>query len=181
MESGDDWFALDKLYHVLFCFFISIFVSTTLAITRYPPFLRRWSIWIGSLVSMSAGAAKEAGDEIGLWKSAGASTKDAIADLFGILLAYLSMKMYFYHSLFTSSSINNKPDEEEMAVIRRDHSISLKINTRDMDGGKELNAKSFLYSHNKSMSLLVYILCIWCCLKDVHCIRLMRSLRHKRF
>ncbi|MCL7040096.1 hypothetical protein MKW94_000819 [Papaver nudicaule] len=119
MESGDDWFALDKLYHVLFCFFISIFVSTTLAITRYP-FLRRWSIWIGSLVSMSAGAAKEAGDEIGLWKSSGASTKDAIADLFGILLAYASM-MYFYNSFFTSSSINNS--------TVRDHSISFKINT----------------------------------------------------
>ncbi|KAI3959738.1 hypothetical protein MKW98_018838 [Papaver atlanticum] len=117
MESGDDWLALDKLYHVLFCFFISILVSTTIAITattRYP-FLRRWNIWIGSLVSMSAGAAKEAGDEIGLWKSAGASTKDAIADLFGILLAYLSM--LFYSSFFTSSF--KKPGEE---VI---HGVSL--------------------------------------------------------
>ncbi|RZC46741.1 hypothetical protein C5167_039689 [Papaver somniferum] len=129
MESGDDWLALDKLYHVLFCFFISILVSTTVAITtttRYP-FLRRWSIWIGSLVSMSAGAAKEFGDEIGLWKSAGASTKDAIADLFGILLAYLSM--LFYSSFFTSSV--KKPGEE--AAVSLDYYIFIKINTRDTD------------------------------------------------
>ncbi|OVA03172.1 hypothetical protein BVC80_7201g3 [Macleaya cordata] len=111
MENEDDWLALDKLYHVLFCFFISIFVSALANRTRYP-FLRRWSIWLGSLVSMAAGAAKEAGDEIGLWKSAGASTKDAIADLFGILLASLSLSLYKF---FFSSSIKK---QDEMAVIQ---------------------------------------------------------------
>ncbi|KAF8400542.1 hypothetical protein HHK36_013841 [Tetracentron sinense] len=109
METGDDWFALDKLYHVLFCFSIAIFFAFLATRTRYP-FLRRWSIWFGSLVSLAAGAAKEAGDEIGLWKSAGASTKDAISDLFGILIAC------FAFSLCNSFSSRKKLDEMEFAV-----------------------------------------------------------------
>lgn len=86
MENGDDWLAADKLYHVIFCFLISVISSLLAARTRYP-FLRRRSIWIGSLVSLAAGAAKEFADEFGYFKSAGASTKDAVADFIGILLA----------------------------------------------------------------------------------------------
>ncbi|KAJ4959231.1 hypothetical protein NE237_026342 [Protea cynaroides] len=104
MENGDDWLALDKLYHVLFCFFISISVAALANRTRYP-FLRRWSIWLGSLVSLAAGAAKEAGDEIGLWKSAGGSVKDAIADLLGILISWVVLL------LFKSMSLRRKSEE----------------------------------------------------------------------
>ncbi|KAF5205167.1 transmembrane protein [Thalictrum thalictroides] len=93
MENRDDWLALDKLEHVLFCFFISIFITTLLNQTRYS-FLRRWSNWFGSIVSISAGVAKEIGDEIGLWNSAGASFKDGIADLLGTLLASIFFQLF---------------------------------------------------------------------------------------
>ncbi|XP_010275744.1 PREDICTED: uncharacterized protein LOC104610699 [Nelumbo nucifera] len=104
MENGDDWFALDKLYHVLFCFFIAIIASALAGLSRYS-FLRRWSIWLGSLASLASGAAKEAGDEIGLWKSAGASSKDVIADLVGILIALCVL------SLSKPSSSRKKVEE----------------------------------------------------------------------
>ncbi|KAK4410645.1 hypothetical protein Sango_0137500 [Sesamum angolense] len=86
MENGDDWLAVDKLYHVLFCFFIAVVSSLLAARTRYP-FIRRRSIWVGSVVSVAAGAAKEFADELGFFKSAGASPKDAVADFIGILIA----------------------------------------------------------------------------------------------
>ncbi|KAA8540537.1 hypothetical protein F0562_024544 [Nyssa sinensis] len=92
MENADDWLAPDKLYHVLFCFFITIIFSLLATRTRYP-FLRRRSIWIGSMASLAAGAAKEAADEFGFFKSAGASAKDAVADLLGILLAALLLSL----------------------------------------------------------------------------------------
>lgn len=92
MENGDDWLAADKLYHVIFCFSISIVSSLLAARTRYP-FLRRRSIWIGSLLSLAAGAAKEFADELGYFKSAGASSKDAAADLLGILLAAMMLSL----------------------------------------------------------------------------------------
>ncbi|XP_068651886.1 uncharacterized protein [Aristolochia californica] len=93
MDHGDEWFALDKLYHILFCFFISVSAAALSNQSRYP-FLRRWSIWIGNLISLAAGAAKEVGDEIGLWKSSGASFKDAIADLMGVLIASLVLSIW---------------------------------------------------------------------------------------
>lgn len=105
MENGDDWLAIDKLQHVLFCFFISITFSLLASRTRYP-FLRRRSIWIGSIVSFAAGAAKEFADELGFFKSAGASTKDAVADLLGILLAAVML----YLSNCRTSSSRVRPD-----------------------------------------------------------------------
>ncbi|KAF6171266.1 hypothetical protein GIB67_036934 [Kingdonia uniflora] len=110
MENGDKWLALDKLYHILFSFFISIFIAALATRTQYP-FIRNWSIWFGSLTSMAVGTAKEVGDEIGLWDSAGASVKDLIADLLGIFLASLSLSLH--KTLFSK----RKPDET--AVIRR--------------------------------------------------------------
>uniref|UniRef100_A0A5B7B0N7 Transmembrane protein n=1 Tax=Davidia involucrata TaxID=16924 RepID=A0A5B7B0N7_DAVIN len=104
MENGDDWLAPDKLYHVLFCFFITVIFSLLATRTRYP-FLRRRSIWVGSIASLAAGAAKEAADEFGFFKSAGASAKDAVADLLGILLAALAL------SLSKSLSRRIKPDQ----------------------------------------------------------------------
>lgn len=40
---------------------------------------------------MMAGASKEVADEMGYFNSAGASAKDAVADLFGILIAVLAL------------------------------------------------------------------------------------------
>ncbi|KAK9098290.1 hypothetical protein Syun_025335 [Stephania yunnanensis] len=113
-NNGDEWLALDKLEHVLFCFFISIFVSS---IAYLSPFslLRRWSIWIGSLASIAAGAAKEAGDEIGFWHSAGASAKDAVADLLGVAIAVLVLSVWRWWSRRRSRKI--KPDEESEEMV----------------------------------------------------------------
>ncbi|PIN18663.1 hypothetical protein CDL12_08651 [Handroanthus impetiginosus] len=104
MENGDDWLAVDKLYHVLFCFFISIIFSQLALRTRYS-FIRRRSIWVGSTISLAAGAAKEFADELGFFKSAGASTKDAVADGLGILLA--AMMLYFSNCRSLSSRVRD--------------------------------------------------------------------------
>ncbi|KAK4748281.1 hypothetical protein SAY87_014867 [Trapa incisa] len=88
MENGspDPWIAPDKLYHVLFCLCLTIVFSLSAYRTRYP-FLRRHSVGIGSVASLIAGAAKEAADQLGIFPSAGASAKDAVADLVGVLIA----------------------------------------------------------------------------------------------
>ncbi|CAN4086426.1 unnamed protein product [Withania somnifera] len=108
MEQGDDWIARDKLYHVLFCFFIAI-ISFFLAERARHPFIRRRSIWVGSIISLAAGAAKEVADEFGFFRSAGASTKDAVADVCGTLLAALAF------SLYKSSFIHRRPDQSVQA------------------------------------------------------------------
>ncbi|XP_028782581.1 uncharacterized protein LOC114738690 [Neltuma alba] len=107
MEEKDPWLAPDKVYHVLFCFTLTIVFSTLAILTRYP-FLRRHAIWIGSIASLLAGAAKEAADELGYFRSAGASARDAVADVVGVLLAS------FVLSVFRSST---RPDTE-MSQIR---------------------------------------------------------------
>lgn len=88
MDNGgsDPWIAPDKLYHVLFCLFLAILFSFAASRARYP-FLRRHSVGIGSVASLLAGAAKEAADQLGIFPSAGASVKDAVADLVGVLIA----------------------------------------------------------------------------------------------
>ncbi|XP_004235933.1 uncharacterized protein [Solanum lycopersicum] len=110
MEEGDDWTAPDKLYHILFCFFIAIISSFLAERTRYS-FIRRRSIWVGSIVSLAAGAAKEVADELGFFRSAGASTKDAVADVFGTLIAALAF------SLYKSSFIRRRPDQSVQAKV----------------------------------------------------------------
>lgn len=84
----DDWLARDKIYHVIFCFSINVVVSLLASHSRYS-FLRRRSIFLGSILSLAAGAAKELADQLGFFQSAGASSRDAVADLFGIILAVL--------------------------------------------------------------------------------------------
>ncbi|XP_051119328.1 uncharacterized protein LOC127243384 [Andrographis paniculata] len=101
MENGDDWFAIDKLYHVLFCFFVSIVFSAVSSRSRRP-FIRRRSSWLGSVASLAAGAAKEFADEFGYFKSAGASAKDAVADLVGILLAAAMLYLFNRRASFSS-------------------------------------------------------------------------------
>ncbi|KAJ8484338.1 hypothetical protein OPV22_016824 [Ensete ventricosum] len=99
MEDGDDWLAADKLDHLLACFCIAILVAALAGRSRHA-FLRRRSVALGSIAALVAGAGKEAGDEIGLWRSAGASSKDAAADVLGVLPAavFLSVPRRFWRS-----------------------------------------------------------------------------------
>ncbi|CAN6570416.1 unnamed protein product [Malus baccata var. baccata] len=92
MGDNDPWLAPDKLQHVLFCFSLTLIFSTLATRTRHP-FLRRHSIWFGSILSLLAGAAKEFADELGFFRSAGASAKDAVADFVGVLIG--SLVLYF--------------------------------------------------------------------------------------
>ncbi|KAE7995431.1 hypothetical protein FH972_000225 [Carpinus fangiana] len=87
-NSKDPWWAPDKLYHLLFCFSLTLLFSSLATRTRYP-FLRRHSIRVGSVLSLLSGAVKEAADHLGFFKSSGASAKDAVADFIGVLIAYL--------------------------------------------------------------------------------------------
>ncbi|XP_047314668.1 uncharacterized protein LOC124918678 [Impatiens glandulifera] len=107
MENGDDWLAFDKLQHILFGFFIAVFVSLLVRRTRYP-LLRRRSIWIGCISSFFAGAAKEIADEFGFFNSAGASIKDAVADLVGILLAAVILSCFKPISSKMKSDVSGK-------------------------------------------------------------------------
>ncbi|CAK7336291.1 unnamed protein product [Dovyalis caffra] len=92
-DSDDDpWLAPDKLYHVLFCLSLTLFFSKLASLTRYP-FLKRHSIRVGAFLSLFAGATKEAADQIGLFPSAGASAKDALADVIGVLIAVAALSM----------------------------------------------------------------------------------------
>ncbi|KAF2321498.1 hypothetical protein GH714_000142 [Hevea brasiliensis] len=90
--DGDPWLAPDKLYHVLFCLFLTVFFSKLASLARYS-FLRRHSVPVGSILSLAAGAAKEAADQFGFFPSAGASAKDAAADLLGVLIAAFALSI----------------------------------------------------------------------------------------
>ncbi|KAJ0007341.1 hypothetical protein Pint_30307 [Pistacia integerrima] len=96
MDSGnadqDPWLAPDKLYHVLFGFSLTLIFSALASCTRYS-FLRTHSIRVGSILSLLAGAAKEAADHLGLFPSAGASFKDAVADVIGVLIASFALSL----------------------------------------------------------------------------------------
>ncbi|CAI0420590.1 unnamed protein product [Linum tenue] len=92
MSDEDPWLARDKLYHFVFCLFLALFFSKLASVTPYS-FLRRHSIWVGSILSLLAGAAKEAADHLGIFPSAGASAKDAVADLIGVLVAAFALSI----------------------------------------------------------------------------------------
>ncbi|GLU21985.1 hypothetical protein SLE2022_380880 [Rubroshorea leprosula] len=85
-DDKDPWLAPDKLYHFVFCFSLTLLFSILASFSRYA-FLRTHSIWIGSLLSLAAGATKEAADHLGYFPSAGASARDAVADFLGVLFA----------------------------------------------------------------------------------------------
>lgn len=95
MDENDPWLAPDKLYHLLFCFSLTLLFSTFAARTPYP-FLRRHSIRVGSVLSLLAGAAKEFADELGFFRSAGASAKDAVANFLGVLIGSLLLYLVNY-------------------------------------------------------------------------------------
>ncbi|XWS16528.1 hypothetical protein CRYUN_Cryun34aG0096400 [Craigia yunnanensis] len=92
-NDKDPWLAPDKLYHFLFCFFLTILFSTLASLSRYP-FLRNRSIRVGSIISLVVGASKEAADQLGFFPSAGASARDAVADLLGVLIAAMALSLW---------------------------------------------------------------------------------------
>ncbi|XP_022724481.1 uncharacterized protein LOC111281120 [Durio zibethinus] len=89
----DPWLAPDKLYHFLFCFFLTVLFATLASLSRYP-FLRNHSIRVGSILSLVAGAAKEAADQLGFFPSAGASARDAVADFLGVMIAAMALSLW---------------------------------------------------------------------------------------
>ncbi|XVF86347.1 hypothetical protein PTKIN_Ptkin18bG0032100 [Pterospermum kingtungense] len=92
-SDKDPWLAPDKLYHFLFCFFLTLLFSTLASQSRHP-FLRNQSIRLGSILSLLAGAAKEAADHLGFFPSAGASARDAVADLLGVLISAMALSSW---------------------------------------------------------------------------------------
>ncbi|KAJ1258331.1 hypothetical protein BS78_10G067200 [Paspalum vaginatum] len=92
MEWGDEWLARDKAQHALACLLIAL-LGAALAGRSARPALRRRAAAVGSAASLAAGAAKEAADEAGLFGSAGASPKDAAADLLGVAAAALALAL----------------------------------------------------------------------------------------
>ncbi|XP_074312726.1 uncharacterized protein LOC141648141 [Silene latifolia] len=85
-ETEDSWTAPDKIYHVIFCFTLTLLFSFLASLTRHR-FLRRHSTVISATFSLLAGAAKEFADHLGYFQSSGASFKDAVADFVGVLIA----------------------------------------------------------------------------------------------
>ncbi|KAK1268389.1 hypothetical protein QJS04_geneDACA013660 [Acorus gramineus] len=90
--AGDDWLATDKFQHLLACLLITVAVAAASNRSRHAV-LRRWSVSIGSIAGLVAGAVKEAGDEIGMWPSAGGSLRDAVADALGVVIGSASLRV----------------------------------------------------------------------------------------
>ncbi|KAK7325290.1 hypothetical protein VNO77_29450 [Canavalia gladiata] len=90
MEERDPWLGIDKLYHILMCFCLTLLFYVLFSFTPY----RRYAISIASLASLLAGAAKEAADHLGYFRSSGASFKDAVADLLGVLIASFALSLF---------------------------------------------------------------------------------------
>lgn len=92
LTGTDDWLARDKIYHVIFCFSINVVVSLLASHSPYS-FLRRRFIFLGSVISLAAGAAKEIADHFGFFQSAGASSRDVVADIIGVILAVVLLNV----------------------------------------------------------------------------------------
>jgi hypothetical protein len=75
----DAWLAIDKLQHFLFC--AAVAAAAYLG-ARASPTLAAHRLLLGAAAAFAAGAAKEAGDALGLWPGA-ASARDAAADAGG--------------------------------------------------------------------------------------------------
>lgn len=106
MDTADGWLALDKLEHFLLCFFLTVIFSLLVARFRLS-LIRNRSIWVGSILSLVAGAAKEIADEMGYFQSSGGSVKDAIFDFLGTVVAALGLylsKSYYIPAVHTIDS-----------------------------------------------------------------------------
>ncbi|GJX04565.1 retrotransposon protein, putative, ty3-gypsy subclass [Tanacetum coccineum] len=91
MDNNDDWLASDKIQHFVLCFLITIIVSIIASRTPYS-LIRRHTISLASIVSLTVGAAKEVADELGFFESAGASAKDAVSDILGVFVAMVNTR-----------------------------------------------------------------------------------------
>lgn len=93
MESDrDPWLGMDKLYHVLMCFSLTFLFYALASLTPYP--YRRYTISIRSVLSLLAGAAKEAADHLGYFRSSGAFLRDALADILGVYIASFALSLF---------------------------------------------------------------------------------------
>lgn len=92
-EDTDPWLGADKFYHIIMCFTLTLLFYALASFTSHP-FLRRHAISIGSVFSLLAGAAKEAADHLGYFRSSGASFKDAIADIVGVFIASFALTLF---------------------------------------------------------------------------------------
>lgn len=92
-DDGDPWLGADKFYHVVMCLSFTLLFYKLASLAPFP-FLRRRAISIGSIASLLAGAAKEAADHLGYFQSSGASFKDALADLLGVLIASFALSLF---------------------------------------------------------------------------------------
>lgn len=113
MEWEDKWWAVDKAQHILACFLIVLLVTALTGRSRHP-FIRHRSTTIGSIASLVAGAVKEAGDEIGLWRSAGGSVKDAAADLLGVVLALIVLDFW---KRWVRLTRQRRDEDEEISMV----------------------------------------------------------------
>ncbi|CAK8535616.1 unnamed protein product [Lathyrus sativus] len=91
--AADPWLGADKFYHIFMCFSITLLFYFLASLTSHP-FLRRHAISIASLVSLLAGAAKESADHLGYFRSSGASFRDAVADIIGVIIASLALSLF---------------------------------------------------------------------------------------
>ncbi|XP_010034004.2 LOW QUALITY PROTEIN: uncharacterized protein LOC104423213 [Eucalyptus grandis] len=92
VDREDPWLARDKLYHVLFCLSLTLLFSRLASLAR-PSLLRRRSSSSDPSPPLLAGAAKEAADHLGVFPSDGASAKDALADVLGVLIAASALSL----------------------------------------------------------------------------------------
>ena len=84
MADFDPWLAHDKLQHFLVCAAITAGVAFLAARSKrlYP-----WSLTLGCFAAITAGIAKEIMDDLHVFESRGASLRDFIADLVGVVVA----------------------------------------------------------------------------------------------
>jgi VanZ family protein len=92
-SSDDPWLGADKFYHIIMCFSITLLFYSLSSLTS-KPFLRRHAISIASIISLLVGAAKEAADHLGFFRSSGASFRDAIADIIGVFIASFALSLF---------------------------------------------------------------------------------------
>ncbi|KAH0466107.1 hypothetical protein IEQ34_006210 [Dendrobium chrysotoxum] len=116
MEERDPWLTVDKLEHLIACFFISVLVATLARRSRHS-FICRRSVALGSVTALAAGAAKEASDEISLWKSAGGSVRDAAADALGVALAAALLALADSLKPSGQRRRSSDPDQQDLFVV----------------------------------------------------------------
>lgn len=103
-DKADPWLAPDKFQHIIFCFSLTLLFSALASCSRHP-LIRTYYLWVGCILSLLAGAAKEAADHLGFFSSAGASFKDAIADVIGVLIGMLVL--YSWRRLFSGPGVDS--------------------------------------------------------------------------